>query len=120
MIVFTMMKRRISLALLLLTCVLSIQAQKVEGGDKKVKRIQFDCEQVTIVYDDDTKDAAVQQAVIVKDETTAVKSAEKVSQPSERRWYAVDGRTMSSEPRGTQRGIYVVRERDAVRKIIKK
>lgn len=116
-----MRKRRFSLALLLLlTCVLSIQAQKVEGGDKKVKRITFDCEQVTIIYEDDTKDISVPQAVIVSDDATAVKSVEQVSQPAERRWYSVDGRTLLSAPRSTKRGVYVVKERDKVRKIIKK
>ncbi|MBP5425811.1 MAG: hypothetical protein J6Y33_07035 [Prevotella sp.] len=105
---------------LLVAGALGMQAQTADSG-KKVKRITFDREQVSIIYNDGTKEEAVQQAVIVRDATvTGIKGMQQQGQQTERRCYAIDGRTVQSAQKGLKKGVYVVKEGDKVRKIIKK
>lgn len=105
---------------LLVVGVLSMQAQTADGG-KKVKRITFNREQVSITYDDGTQEDAVRQTVIRRNATvTGIKGMQQQRQQGEQRCYSIDGRTVQSAPKALKKGVYVVKEGDKVRKIIKK
>lgn len=87
--------------------------------NRSVKRITFDREQVNVEYTDGTKDLSV-DVVTVKRQgaATGVVAAKTVQPLSARQWYTTDGRAMKSTPR--QKGVYVVREKNVVKKTIKK
>ena len=109
-------------AILTLCGSLTTQAQTAESG-KTVKRITFDRERVTLVYSDGTKAENVQKAVIKAkgndEQGTATGIARvKAGSVAQRTWYTMDGRRLQGEPR--VQGVYVVKEGDKVRKIIKK
>ncbi len=114
--------------LMLIACLLgstaTVSAQKknskkavnVENG-KEVKRITFDCEDISIAYADGTEDNYVQSATIVAVETpTGISGVEKKAQANG--WYTMDGRRLQSAPKG--KGVYVVKKGDKVQKTIKK
>ena len=51
--------------------------------------------------------------------STGIKSmAQEQQQPQLRRWFTTDGRAMQGKPR--QKGVYIVRENNSVKKTIKK
>ena len=97
----------------------SLYAQKDDTG-KTVKRVTFDREQVTITYADGAKSGPVQKARIVSDLTTAVKTLRQQPSSSARTWYAADGRRLQAAPAGAKKGVFVVRDGNKVRKIVKK
>lgn len=113
-----MFKKTISILTMLISITFGAQAQQTDDG-RKVKRITFDREQVNIEYIDDTKDNGVVAATIKRDNPptgiTATKS--KVNQ-SAGQWYTIDGRKLKSEPK--QNGIYIMRNKNGVKKTIKK
>lgn len=115
--------KTILIASLLTLSAVSADAQVDESG-KRVKRITFDREQVTLVYNDGSKSENVQETVIVKDGVvTGIKEMDQTEKSAARpKWYAIDGRKLPKEPNSPAggKGIYVVRENDKVRKIIKK
>ena len=117
------LKNQWMLAAILTLCgSVTTQAQTAEGG-KTVKRITFDREKIAIVYADGTKDENVQTAVIKakgneeKEDATGVK-APKVASQIQRTWFMTDGRRLQGEP--AAKGVYVVKEGNKVRKIVKK
>ena len=92
------------------------KAVNVENG-KEVKRITFNCEDISIVYADGTEDESVQAATIVPVETpTGINGVEKKAQTNG--WYTMDGRRLQSAPK--DKGVYVVKKGDKVQKTIKK
>ena len=92
---------------------------QVDGSGQKVKRITFDREQVKIEYADGSTKAGVAAATIVNDrKTSGIKDLKPETGKARRRWYTVDGRALQNEPR--QKGVYVVREKNVVKKTIKK
>ena len=116
-------EKTILIASLLTLSAVGVNAQVDESG-KRVKRITFDREQVTLVYNDGSKSENVQAAVIVRgDVTTGIKEMNQPDESAARpRWYAIDGRQLPKGPNNSVggKGVYVVRENDKVRKIIKK
>ena len=110
-------------ALLLTLSTVSVNAQVDESG-KQVKRITFDREQVTLVYNDGSKSENVQKKVITNDAVgTGVKELNQAERSAAHaKWFAIDGRPLQKgqNSRNNGKGIYVVRENDKVRKIIKK
>lgn len=113
---------------MLLACLIggtaTVSAQKkntkkvvnVENG-LEVKRITFDREDVSIIYADGTEDNNVETAIIRPEETpTGIKGVAKTAQTNG--WYTVDGRRLQNAPK--DKGVYVVKKGDKVRKTIKK
>ena len=97
-------------------------AQTADNG-KVVRRILFDRENVTMVYDDNSFDEHVETATVTKGkpETTAVKAQDKSSgTKTARSWYTLDGRRMNTAPLSNSKGVYVVKEEKKVRKVVKK
>lgn len=105
-----------SILALLLALPLAAAAQKTDDG-RRVKRITFDREQVTILYADGTQENGVSSAT-VRETTTGVKAAKPQESPSARQLYTTDGRQLQCEPQ--RKGIYIVKGRNGVRKTIKK
>lgn len=94
------------------------QGQVVTAGDKVVKRITFDREQVTLIYEDNTQEP-VEQATINRTVPSGISNVKKSAKTSGvRSWYTVDGRKLQKEP--ARKGIYVRKEGNKVRKTIKK
>ena len=113
----------ILIASLLALSAVGADAQVDESG-KRVKRITFDREQVTLVYNDGSKSENVQKTVIVNDgkATGIVEMNQAEKSAAQPKWYAIDGRQLPKEPNSSVsgKGVYVVRENGKVRKIIKK
>ena len=109
------------IASLLTLSAVGVSAQVDESG-KQVKRITFDREQVTLVYNDGSRSENVQKTFISNNgEGTGIKEMNPTVRPAApSKWYAIDGRLL---PEGAgsstgRKGVYVVRENDKVRKII--
>ncbi len=115
---------------LLVACLLggtaTVSAQKtvkkmvnVENG-KEVKKITFNCEEITINYADGTDEPEVDAAHLRRIEIpvgpTGINGVEKKTQANG--WYTMDGRRLQSAPK--DKGVYVVKKGDKVRKTIKK
>ena len=111
------------IALLLTLSAAGINAQVDESG-KRVKRITFDREQVTLEYNDGSKSENVRKAVITNNgPATGIKVLiQKGRFAAQAKWFAIDGRQLQKGPNSpaSRKGVYVVRENDKVRKIIKK
>ena len=116
-------KKTFIMASLLTLFAVSVSAQVDESG-KQVKRITFDREQVTVVYNDDAKRENVQETVITNDATvTGIKELNLAERSAaQTKWYAIDGRQLpkGQNSHNNKKGIYVVKENGKVRKIIKK
>lgn len=123
------MKRKTALLVVLLTVATSLSAQTADNG-KKVKRITFDREDISIVYADGTKDKNVQSAVVYGSGTAtgiATKPATGKGQVVKREVYDLQGRQVktvkgqrSTADGQRTKGVYIVREGEKTRKIIKK
>ena len=113
-----MEKRIISILAVLLAFAAGTQAQQTNDGNK-VKRITFDREQVKIEYTDGTRED-VEDAVTISREEIAngIRTVKTAGKQSARRWYTVDGRPLQGEPR--QKGVYIVRDRNNVKKTVRK
>ena len=113
------MSRHISAILtLLLAFPLAVAAQHTDDG-RKVKRITFDQEQVTILYADGTQDNSVAAATVKREEaTTGVKAAKTQERSSARQLYTIEGRQLKGEPQ--RKGLYIVKGQNGIRKTIKK
>ena len=112
--------RQWALATALVCGLTSASAQSTPEG-RIVKRITFDQEQVNVEYADGTADKGVTEVTVLNDNLiTGIKSLDQQKQQPQqlRRWFATDGRALQSEPR--QKGIYIVREQNNVKKTIKK
>lgn len=96
----------------------SATAQSTLEG-RTVKRITFDREQVNIEYADGTTDMGVTEITVLRDDqVTGIKSLEQEKQqPQMSRWFTTDGRALQRAPQ--QKGIYIVKERNSVKKTIK-
>lgn len=102
----------------MLTVTLGAMAQ-TNTDSRKVKRITFDKEQVNVEYTDGTAKLAVKGLKVTSDKlVTGVKTVTPAVQGAQRRWYTIDGRTMQREPR--QKGVYIVKEQNGMKKTIKK
>ncbi|MBR0047574.1 MAG: hypothetical protein IJP75_11985 [Bacteroidaceae bacterium] len=113
-----MMNMKLIFTLMMLLCgIVHIQAQSADN-DKKVKRILFDREQVTVVYADGTQEEADNGIVVKKEgKTTSIKGIKgKKSKNSE--LYDLQGRKLTAAPQ--RKGVYIKREGKQVRKIVKK
>ncbi len=113
-----MMNRILLCTLFMLLCgIMPMQAQSADNG-KKVKRILFDREQVTIVYVDDTQENVDKGVAVKRDDiATSVKEIKgKKSKNSE--VYDLQGRKLNAVPQ--RKGVYIKREGKQVRKIVKK
>ena len=113
-----MMNRKLLCTFIVLLCgVMHMQAQSADN-DKKVKRILFDREQVTVVYADGTQEEADNGIVVKKEgKTTSIKGIKgKKSKNSE--LYDLQGRKLTAAPQ--RKGVYIKREGKQVRKIVKK
>ena len=115
--------KTILIASLLTLSAVGADAQVSESG-KRVKRITFNREQVTLVYNDGSKSENVQRTVIVNDGvvTGIMEMRQTEKSAAQPKWYTIDGRQLPKEPNSSRngKGIYVIRENDKVRKIIKK
>lgn len=106
-------------AVVLSCCALNVQGQTADNG-KQVKRITFDRESICIIYDDNTRLNDIQEAVVRRqDQTTGVRQEKLNTSVTTRDWYTVDGRRLQGDP-GNSKGVYVIREDNKVRKVIKK
>lgn len=92
------------------------------GNGNTVKRIEFDRENITVSYTDGTKEENVQTTRIVNNRKTAVKSipGNGRQQTASRTWYTLDGRRMQGAPLTTDKGVFIMREGNKVRRTIKK
>lgn len=123
------MKRKTALLVVLLTVATSLSAQTADNG-KKVKRITFDRENISVVYADGTKDKNVQSAVVYGSGTAtgiATTPATGKGQVVKREVYDLQGRQVkavkgqrSTADGQRTKGVYIVREGEKTRKIIKK
>ena len=104
------------LALTLLP-VMGAEAQPDAGG-RTVKRITFDREQVSVVYSDNTKEVGVRQLTVKRDRTTGLVSVKPSQGAAARQWYTIDGRPLQKAPQ--QKGIYIVKDKNGVKKTSKK
>ncbi len=108
----------LSVLALCMAMALGATAQTTTDG-RKVKRITFDCETVNIEYADGTTEEGVEEATVKKGgETTSVKTVKTATAKAQRRWYTTDGRALPGEPR--EKGVYIVVEKNGVKKTIKK
>ena len=113
-----MEKRIISALAVLLAFAAGTQAQKTNDGNK-VKRITFDREQVEIEYTDGTREDVKDAVTISREEiANGIRTVKTAGQQSARRWYTVDGRPLQGEPR--QKGVYIVRDQNNVKKTVRK
>jgi hypothetical protein len=109
---------RLCVALLSCSLGLTAQAQTADNG-KQVKRIEFDRENVTILYADETKDEQVQKAHIRAGKSaTAIKGKTADAGTTRSAWYTVDGRRLDAQPKA--KGVYMRKEGNRTRKLIKK
>lgn len=92
------------------------------GNGNVVKRIEFDRENITVSYTDGTKEENVQTTRIVNNRKTAVKSIPDNDrrQAASRTWYTLDGRRMQGAPLTTDKGVFIMREGNKVRRTVKK
>lgn len=92
------------------------------GNGNTVKRIEFDRENITVSYTDGTKEENVQTTRIMNNRKTAVKSIPDNDrrQAASRTWYTLDGRRMHGAPLTTDKGVFIMREGNKVRRTIKK
>ena len=100
-------------------CAITMQAQKADNG-KSVKRITFDREQVNIIYADGSTDEKVSNVKVTKQEkTTYVKDVNSNlnKQKGKVAVYDLQGRRVSNVAKG--KGVFIVREGQRVRKIVK-
>lgn len=112
------MKKTAVILALLLTAVTGAWAQ-ANNDDRKVKRITFDQEQVNVEYSDGTTEEGVNKLSVVNDrQVTGIKTAKPTTQETQTRWYTTDGRSLQGEPR--KKGVYIVKEKNSVKKTIKK
>jgi len=103
---------------LLLASALGAEAQQVADGPK-VKCITFDREQVKIEYVDGRQELVSENVTVRRTFTpTGVKAAETAERQNTRQWYTVEGRVLQSEPQ--QKGVYVVRNKQGIKKTVKK
>ena len=111
-----------TLSILALMLFLSSAAWAQSQTDaRKVKRITFDREQVNIEYADGSKDIDVSEASVKREsdeEATAIAATKASQSQAKRQWLKADGRVLRQEPQ--QKGVYLVRENNGVKKIIKK
>jgi hypothetical protein len=124
------MKKRMMIIALLCIGVQGAWAQAVADNGKSVKRITFDRENICVVYADGTKDENVQSAVVYGSGTAtgiATKPAtgkgqvvkREVYDPQCRQVKTVKGQRSTADGQRTK-GVYIVREGEKTRKIIKK
>ncbi|MBR6320176.1 MAG: hypothetical protein IKR50_07040 [Prevotella sp.] len=114
-----MSKKTLSVLGLLLLSVAQGAMAQTDAEGRKVKRITFDREQVNIEFADGTTQTGVQKATVVnEDQTTGMKAVNPAGKTAHRAWYTTDGRLLQGEPR--QKGVYVVREQNGIKKTIKK
>lgn len=103
----------------MLTMIAHGAVAQTDAKGRQVTRIVFDREQVSIEYADGSTETGVSEAAIVNDKrSTGIKAVMTNAGTSARRWYTIDGRALQGQPQ--QKGIYVVREKNGVRKTIKK
>ena len=114
-----MKKNIFFLSVFALCCSLNAQAQAMVEG-KQVKRIIFDREDISVIYDDNTRSNNVQElSVRRQDPVTGVREERLNTNVTTSDWYTVDGRSLQGNP-GNTKGVYVVKEGNKVRKVIKK
>ena len=96
-------------------------AQTADSG-KKVRRITFDREQVTVVYQDGSTDEAVSSIVVKeKDVVTSLKGINgKNLKGKDSEVFDLQGRRLNPNTMQKRSGVYVKREGNQVRKIVKK
>jgi hypothetical protein len=113
-----MKKRFVSTFAILLAFAVGVQAQQATDGNK-VKRITFDREKVNIEYADGTREDVANDITIKRKETiTGIKAVKSAGKQSDSRWYTIDGRSLQGEPR--QKGLYIMRGQNNVKKTVKK
>ncbi|MBP3227157.1 MAG: hypothetical protein J6M53_00035 [Bacteroidaceae bacterium] len=96
------------------------EAVHTESG-KAVRRITFDREQVTIVYADGTTESGVSKATVRLgqiNETTGVQTPATTQQQAATVVYDLQGRRVN--PTAHQSGVFIERNGNQVRRIIKK
>lgn len=122
------MKKLIYRTLVLAVCLAAgatAAAQTVIGATdesgKVVKRILFDREQVTIIYEDGTTRENVDLATIVQSENTGIDEVGVAvnNGSAVREIYDLQGRRVDNLG-SLQQGVFIVREGDKVYKLIKK
>lgn len=113
-----MVKRLNLVFAFLFAILLGAEAHQSSGG-RKVKRITFDREQVSIVYTDGTQEDVASATTVKREDTaTGIKAAKTTGSMSGRQWYTIDGRTLPEEPR--EKGVYLVKDKRGMKKTIKK
>lgn len=114
------MKYRMLAALLLLGSASVAMAQAVDNKNKKeVKRILFDRENISVVYDDDTMTRNVESVFMARDKGAVVDiDLLKKADSAKEEWYTLDGRKLQGAPQ--DRGVYVKKTGNRVCKTIKK
>lgn len=96
----------------------STEYQVIDELGNKVKRIIFDREHVTFVYDDGTTRDYVKQALVTNAQATSVETINATT-TAEREVYDLQGRRISNVE-NMPSGIFIVRQGDKVYKLIKK
>jgi len=98
----------------------SAQSVAVTESGKTVKRITFDRENVTLVYQDGTKDDNVSQTTIHREAATGIHNVNlnPNANPNANvnsQYYTLDGRRLQSVPNGN--GVYIKKEGKKVKKV---
>ncbi len=104
----------------------SAQSVAVTESGKTVKRITFDRENVTLVYQDGTKDDNVSQTTIHREAATGIRNVNlndndnvndnvNVNANVNSQYYTLDGRRLQSVPNGN--GVYIKKEGKRVKKV---
>mgnify|MGYP007069926661 CR=1 FL=1 len=104
-------------AFLLALCSSGAQAQMADNG-KRVKRITFDREQVNVIYADGTSDMGVTEVGVFNDKSTVGIARVEGVRKTAGGCFNLSGQRVSTSV--LRKGLYVVREGERVRKIIKK
>ena len=94
----------------------SAQSVAVTESGKTVKRITFDRENVTLVYQDGTKDDNVSQTTIHREAATGIHNVNLNPNANvNSQYYTLDGRRLQSVPNGN--GVYIKKEGKRVKKV---
>ena len=112
------MKRILPIFVILLLSSTYGTAQTTLDG-RKVKRITFNQEQVSIEYADGTTDEGVKNVNVKRNPVvTDIVAAKPAQSMSSRQYYTIDGRPLQRAPR--EKGVYIVRDKKGAKKTIKK